>query len=458
MRWEMETRTELACQACGAIAEVGDSKPVACGACGVKAEPDWFRMTPTEDVVEAWYECESCNGRIDEFHKTTMLAAGRHIHEMPGMGVVLADDDPHAIFARVGGAVRRFLPAFRRPLSWHVSALYSPLGWFSWRKAAQQYVDSEKGGYDDESGESLGQVFKNTVLGETHEIEGEQPPTAALQLRAEAYDLGTVPLGALLLVGAVDVQGDRLEVKVKGYGRDQESWLVDYHRIMYPFGAKKPSNETWDQLLSLRAKTYKHEGGGTVGLLAMAIDSGYLTQDVYDFCRQYVRKHFIATKGVGERGKPILGRPTYVDVEFHGRVIKQGVAVWPIGVDAAKELVYSRLSIDKPGPGYMHFPRNLPDEYFEGLTAEKLIRKMSRGVPKNEWVKTRERNEPLDLEVMCQAAAIYAGVQRVNWNDQARRVIPASSEAPAAPKPEAKPARNVFEKPRRGSFATRWRD
>jgi phage terminase large subunit GpA-like protein len=71
-----------------------------------------------------------------------------------------------------------------------------------------------------------------------------------------------------------------------------------------------------------------------------------------------------------------------------------------------------RLSIAEPGPGYMHFPRELPDEYYEQLTAEKLMRRTVKGSVVNEWVKTRERNEALDLEIMCQAAAIYSGVQR----------------------------------------------
>lgn len=424
MRWEMEKRCELICADCGTVTEYQGAAPAACPHCDVPAAPETLREQATDDVAEAWYECEACAGRIDEHHKTAMLDRGRHIHEMAGPGEQLADDDPHphAIWTWLSGKVARYLPRFRRPLSWHVSALYSPLGWFSWRKAVTQFLEAQKGGYNDETGESLLQVFYNTVLGEAFEIQGEQPEQSLLKLRAEPYALGTVPAGALLLVGSVDVQGDRLEVEVKGYGRGQESWLVDYQRIHYPPGAKKPGPEDWDKLIALRDKGYPHGGGQTVRMTAMAVDSGYLTQEVYDFCRKYSRKHVFATKGMSQRGKAILGRPVAQDVSHQGKTVKGGVQLWPIGTDTGKELVYTRLGIKEAGPGYMHFPRELPDEYYEQLTAEKLIRRSVKGVTVNEWVKTRERNEALDLEILCQAAAIYAGVQRINW-DQLEQVI-----------------------------------
>lgn len=419
MRWDMEQRRELVCRTCATVSELtADATPAACPHCHGPVDADQVVTKPTDDVADAWYECEACSNRIDEHHKTVMLERGRHIHEQPGVGEILADDDPHphAIWARIGGQVRRFLPRFRRPLSWHVSALYSPLGWFSWRKAAQQFVEADKGGFVEETGESLMQVFANTVLGEAYEIAGEQPKDAVLKLRAEPYQLGQVPAGGLLLTAGVDVQGDRLEIKVKAYGRGQESWLVDYQRIYYPVGATKPTADTWEQLIALRDKAYPHAGGATVRIAAMAIDSGYLTADVYDFARKWARKHIIATKGVSGRGKPLLGLPTATEVSHQGRKIKTGGKVWPMGVDTAKEQVYKQLEIAEPGPGYMHFPAGLPDEYYEGLTAEKLVRKRRRGVDTIEWVKVRDRNEPLDLEVMCRAAAQFAGVQRVNWD------------------------------------------
>lgn len=440
IHWEMEQRREHLCSACGSVTEFQTETPSHCAHCEVAIVRDDLHIKPTDDVAEAWYECEACNARIDEHHKTIMLEGGRHIHAAPGVCEMLADDDPHrhAIWAWIGGKVRRVLPRYRRPLSWHVSALYSPLGWFSWRKAVTQLLDAGKGGHD-ETGESLQQVFDNTVLGEAYEISGEQPQQSILKLRAEPYELGQVPARALILTAAVDVQGNRFEIKVKGYGRGNESWLIDYHIIPYAFGTKEPTADDWAKVLAIRDNGYPHAGGATVRVAAMFIDSGYLTQNVLDFCRRWTHKHICPSKGQSQRGKRLLGMPTMQDVSHKGKTLARGVQLWPIGTDTAKEQIYKRLDIDTPGPGYMHFPRGLPDEYFEQLTAEKMIRRRVRGADVVEWVKTRERNEALDLEVLCNAAALYAGAARANWdlieqalNPDQRDLFSAAAKAAAA--------------------------
>ena len=48
--------------------------------------------------------------------------------------------------------------------------------------------------------------------------------------RLEPYP-AEVPTGVGVLVAAVDVQGDRLEAVVKGYGAGEESWLVAFTQI-----------------------------------------------------------------------------------------------------------------------------------------------------------------------------------------------------------------------------------
>lgn len=428
IRYSFERKSELTCLACGGISEVD---PVAGGAyvctyCSepVQASEQTLREVDTEEIARVWYECEHCGHEIDEHHKSWMLDQGRHIHATPGAGEVLADDDvePHAIWAMVRGQVRRFLPRWTRPLSWHVSALYSPLGWFSWFKAVRQYLDAKKGGYNEETGESLEQVFANTVLGEPFEVKGEQPKVNILKQRVELKaELGRVPAGGLMLVAGVDVQGDRLEVEIDAYGRGEESWVID-HQVIHGDPGKRGAGSVWESLITLRGKAYAHAGGQTLRVLAMAVDSGYLSQEVYDFCRRWGHQHVFATKGSSETGKPVLSRPSWVDLDHNGQKIKKGAQLWLVGTDTAKERIYKRLDLAEPGPGYLHFPRGLPDEYFEQLTAEKLVRRRVRGVEKHEWVKTRERNEALDLKILCYAAAIYAGVQRTNW-DQLERVI-----------------------------------
>lgn len=447
MRWQLEKRRELLCQECGGVSDLPDDAGAAhaCVHCKTVIELNDVstREIETEDIARVWYECEHCGHEIDEHHKAWMLERGRHIHAAPGAGEVLADDDPdpHAIWAFVRGEVKRFLPRYTKALSWHVSALYSPLGWFSWFKAVKQYLEARRGGFQEESGESLEQVFYNTVLGEAYEIKGYQPKINVLKQRVENYHLGQVPAKALMLTAFVDVQGDRIEVEVDGFGRGDECWTVDHH-VIHGDPTRKGPGSVWDQLVQLRDKAYPHAGGSTMKITAMGVDSGYLSQEVYDYCRTWAHKHVIATRGDSHGGKPIIGKPSYVDVNHHGKKIKGGAQLWIVGVDAAKERFYKRLELEEPGPGYQHFPRGLSDEYFEQLVSEKLVPRRVRGVERNEWVKTRERNEALDLKIGCYAVFIYAGGQRVNWDLLERAINPGQRDlfAPAATSNGAAPA------------------
>jgi len=467
MRWTMVERRELICGDCGGISELR-SDALGCEHCG--AQPELAdantRTAATDEVERAWYECESCGQAIDEHHKTWMLeewpaGLARYIHAAPGAGEILADDapDPHAIWAWVRGKMVRFLPRFVRALTWHTPALLSPLGWKSWFDCVAEFVKASKGGYDEESGESLLQVFWNTVRGEPFEVPGEQPKVNLLKQRVEAYDLRTVPPGGLLLTAFVDVQGDRLEIEVDAFGAGEECWLVDYD-VIHGDPRKSGPGSVWEALTALRDKAYPHAGGQTLRIAAMGIDSGFLTQEVYGHCRTWSHRHVFATKGDGATGKPVLSRPALVDINHRGKKIKRGAQLWHIGTDTTKERLFARLDlgidhetgevVESSGPGFQHFPRGLPDEYFDGLISEKLVRRKVRGIEKHEWVKTRERNEPLDLKVGCYAAFVYAGGQRANWGELARLINPQQRDifAPAdgavqtpAPQPqEAKPA------------------
>lgn len=419
LRYVRREYRELTCGECGAIGELpsdasGHHQCSECNAALVLGEGNCKAVT-TDEVQRVWFECEACQGEIDEHHKTWMLENGRYIHAMPGPGEFVEDPDtPWAIWARDRGEVRRFLPTFDRPLGWHVSALYSPLGWFSWRDAVKQYLIASKGGVDAESGESLLQVFWNTVRGEAFELPGEKPDAAPIKLRAEPWRIGDpLPAWALMLVAAVDVQGNRIEVKVKGYGHYEESGLADYQVINGDPSIIGP-NSVWTELEKILDKGYRHSFGGTLRILATAIDSGgHHTQEVYRFCSMWAHRNVFAVKGASKPGRPVIStQPSRVDINYRGKVIKEGAELWMIGTDTAKQLIYRRLAIATPGPGYMHFPAGLPDEYYDGLTAEKMV---SRG-GRVEWLKTRDRNEPLDLEVYCYAAALQAGLSRTNWD------------------------------------------
>lgn len=378
MRWDTRHVWEITSGDSGELMEVPADTPGA-------VERD------TGELTDVWYECESCQQRIDEHHKTAMLDAGRWMAMRPGAG--------------------------RHP-GFHLSALYSPIGWFGWWDAVKQHLESEQ----DLTGE-LRQVFVNTVLGEPYEPKGTGIADTALKAHIGDYRVGgPVPRQALMLTAGVDVQHDRLEARVWGWGRGEESWLVA-REILWG----SPTDEaTWTALEELIFRGWPHEGGATLRIVATAIDAGdgNTTHQVREFARRWAHRDVLACKGQAVAGKPILGRPTLQDVSHRGKVLKDAVKLWPVGSDTAKSLIYRRYELEQPGPQYVHLPQGLPDDEFSQMTAERQVTKYVRGFPRQSWVKKpTDRNEALDCYVLALVAALYAGVTRMDWDRMEQLLI-----------------------------------
>jgi terminase, large subunit len=260
---------------------------------------------------------------------------------------------------------------------------------------------------------SLLKTFVNTTLGESWEEKGESTDEHALQKRAEPYSMGTVPIGAMVLTAGVDVQNNRWEINVWGWGRGMESWIVDDHVI-----EGNPADERdWAQVeLYLRRRYKQAWHGGTLGIEATSIDSGHHTQAVYHFVRQQqTRMRVHAIKGSSDEGRPIKGTASPVEVNWRGQRWAHGLKLWVIGVDSAKDLLHGQLAIEQPGPGYVHFSQALPREWYEQLTAEQRVPMKVGGGSVMRWIKRRPRNEKLDCRNYATHSAYMLGVDR--WSD-----------------------------------------
>ena len=304
----------------------------------------------------------------------------------------------------------------------HLSGLYSP--WTPLEEAVRDFLASKRD-------PMRLKTWVNTFLGETWEDQGEQVDEHDLMERAEDWG-GELPEDVLLLTAGVDVQDDRLEVEIVGWGRGEESWSIDY-RTLY---GDPSTADLWMQLDDVLQTKHVHPIHGEMILRSTCVDSGgHYTQQVYNYCRGRAGKRVFAVKGIGGEGKPIAGKPTKNNI---GKI-----NLFPVGTDTAKELIYSRLKIQSPGEGYCHFPTNRSPEYYMMLTAEKKVTKYFKGRPRREWVKLRTRNEALDCRVYATAALALMGLnlEAVYIQAQNRVLLPSSSASPRRP---TLPTRNSF--------------
>jgi len=339
----------------------------------------------------AEYHCEGCDAAIAEHHKTAMLEAG----EWRATAVAA---DPTTV-------------------GYHLSALYSPVGWLSRERIVRSWEAAQG------SDEAI-KAFRNTILGETWVETGDAPDWQRLADRREAWPAGTVPTGGLFLTAGADVQKDRIEVDVWAWGRGLESWLVDH--VVIEGGPGDPA--CWQRLTDLLGRTWAHASGQHMTLARLGVDTGYETSAVYAWSRQVGFAQVAPVKGVEgfNRSSPVTG-PTYVDATVAGKRLRRGARLWTVATSTFKAETYRFLRQDRPTreeldagavcpPGTIHLPDWADGEWLKQLTAEQLVTvRTKRGFARLEWQKLRERNEALDCRVYARAAVWIAGADR--WSE-----------------------------------------
>ena len=84
------------------------------------------------------------------------------------------------------------------------------------------------------------------------------------------------------------------------------------------------------------------------------------------------------------------------------------------------------IAIERPGPGYCHFPAK-PDEYnkefFAQLTAEKRFKKWVRGAQVWAYKKLRPRNEALDKRNYARGALNITGIDVDKFADAGKKFL-----------------------------------
>lgn len=250
---------------------------------------------------------------------------------------------------------------------------------------------------------SLGdlQSFVNVSLGWPFAA-GDKADPDGLLARREQY-AAQVPMGALWLSVGVDMQDDRLEYEVVGWGIGEESWSIDTGVLW----GDPLSPDVWGDLEDLMATAYRHESGALLRIEAACVDTGGtggMTAAAYDWLRGKTGRRIFGVKGLGGWGVPIVEKPHRKQT---GKKRSKFTDLFRVGVDEAKLVIMRRLASMKPGPGFCHFP--LQDEwdpeFFKQLTAERLVVRYVKGQPVREWRKNdRDRNEKLDCRVYAYAA------------------------------------------------------
>jgi phage terminase large subunit GpA-like protein len=392
-----------------------------CPHCGEFQTLEWanVKWDSDEAALEAYYVC--INGCVIEHDdKSDMLAAGEW----------------------------RFEGVFQGSVGFFIWEGYSPF--VSWGEMAINFLKKKK---------KLDELkaFVNTSLAQTWQELGGEVEVGDLPARCEDYE-SEVPDGALVLTAGVDVQGDRLEYEIVGWGQDEESWSINYG-VIYGDPSQR---EIWLDLKDALTRGYLDGDGMPRVVRAACVDSGgHHTQEVYRFCRENRGRRFFAVKGANTPGKSLIPKKPTVQG-------KPPVNLWTIGTETAKDTFTAHLKLLEPGPGYCHFPSKeneqghavYDENYFKQLCSEKPIIKFVRGVGIRTWQKIKPslRNEALDVRVYAMAAlAILSPDMKREADRQIRAAEAHNDPDPEPKKPAPKSSPSPFVHRSKGNFVEGWR-
>jgi phage terminase large subunit GpA-like protein len=343
-------------------------------------------------------------------------------------------------------------PCEGRVRQWHPSyALWSAYSPFeSWGDIFARWLDAK--------GDPLKEkVFTQQDLGEAYEASSDTPDWEKLLAVRRPWRQDVVPFPACVLTGFIDVQGNRFEWGVWGYGPGFQAWMVARGVIAHGY----ETDAAWKAIDALTARTWPTESCRELTVLRWGIDTGAFTQTLYD--RVSGRHLLLATKG-DNRPRSIPFRLTRADLrDAQGRPIAgRRINLGLIGNFDLKSSVYEGLrhlvvGCDAAGrwpQGTVHLPDWIGEDELKQLTAETLVdpRLETKGNAKakalvrpgdtREWRKRpNQANEALDIAVGCRALAWGEGAGQISATRWQELVAEAHGPVPA-------PAADLFAPPK----------
>lgn len=313
----------------------------------------------------AYYECEHCGERIYDKHKMEMLRRGewRAVNESQ---------------SKV------------RSVSYHLSSIYSP--WVTFGDVAYEFKNSK------DTPATL-MNFINSWLAEPWKS-SKTKSTQNMEFTQSNYPCGVVPDKAVLLIASVDVQLDHFWWEVRAYAPGVKSYLIDYGQA-----------STWEDLEEIIInREYPSEYGESRQVMKAGIDSGFRTDEVYQFCSRFPE---VCIPVKGSSNHSTMAAP-YTMTSLEKGVVG-GLKLYVLNTDYWKDFIFARMIRPADEDGTIHLYKECPQEYSDHLRSEEKqeIRNVKTGAVTVQWkpLTSHPVNHLLDTCTYNAAVADIAGVK-----------------------------------------------
>jgi phage terminase large subunit GpA-like protein len=313
----------------------------------------------------AYYECEHCGEHIYDRHKMEMLRRGewRAVNESQ---------------SKV------------RSVSYHLSSIYSP--WVTFGDVAYEFKNSK-------GTPATLMNFINSWLAEPWKS-SKTKSTQNMEFTQSNYPCGVVPDKAVLLIASVDVQLDHFWWEVRAYAPGVKSYLIDYGQA-----------STWEDLEEIIInREYPSEYGEARQVMKAGIDSGFRTDEVYQFCSRFPE---VCIPLKGSSNHTTMTAP-YTMTSLEKGVVG-GLKLYVLNTDYWKDFIFARMIRPADEEGTIHLYKECPQEYSDHLRSEEKqeIRNVKTGAVTVQWkpLTSHPVNHLLDTCTYNAAVADIAGVK-----------------------------------------------
>ena len=313
----------------------------------------------------AYYECEHCGERIYDKHKMEMLRSGEWRAVNKSQSKV-------------------------RSVSYHLSSIYSP--WVTFGDVAYEFKNSK-------GTPATLMNFINSWLAEPWKS-SKTKSTQNLEFTQSSYPCGGVPDKAVLLIASVDVQLDHFWWEVRAYAPGVKSYLIDYGQA-----------STWEDLEEIIInREYPSEYGEPRQVMKAGIDSGFRTDEVYQFCSRFPE---VCIPIKGSSNHSTMAAPyTMTSIE---KGVVGGLKLYVLNTDYWKDFIFARMIRPADEDSTIHLYKNCPQEYSDHLRSEEKqeIRNVKTGAVTVQWkpLTSHPVNHLLDTCTYNAAVADIAGVK-----------------------------------------------
>ena len=327
--------------------------------------------TVTDDrrlIRETYYECENCHAHIRDKDKLPMLRKG----------VWKPDEE-------LG-----YKPKF---VGFKINTLYSP--WVAFSEVAKEFLRSK-----DDPAALMN--FVNSWLAEpwkskTAEVKAKQVLDKRTKIKS-----GIVPKETLILTGGVDRQQGYFYWVIR-------AWMPKMRSMKIANG----SAETWDDVKRIMDQHWRVEDSDrTMQVILYAVDSGYETEDTYQFCYYAYGDAQVAipVKGASQALVGYYKRTKLQPNVEKGRNWNRSMDLFEIDTNKVKDFIFYRMNKELGEEGCWMVDADTDEVYANMITAEHKVRDGDKEV----WrLIGKKDNHYLDCEVYDTVAAMIMNVQNM---------------------------------------------